>query len=111
MNDMLRKYDQKIRNLLEKKPAGTDWKDVLKTHREMVAIAQHERLIHLLVMLTVAIITTLVFLTIITTGMALLLYLGIPLFGLLIGYIIHYRFLENTTQNWQGLVGKIKNNF
>ena len=107
---MLREYDRKIKRLLDSKPADTNWKEILKTHQEMISIIRHERLLHLLVMLTVAIIVTIVFALIIVLEKMILLLLGVPLLSLFIGYIIHYRFLENTTQNWHKLSEEIKKN-
>ena len=106
---MLRKYDKEITKLLDTKPTGTKWKRALKTHKDMIVIIQHERLIHLLVTMTVAIIMFMTFLFIIAFKSSFLLFVGTPLLVLFIGYLIHYRFLENTTQRWQESTEEIRN--
>ena len=74
----------------------------------MISRIQHERLIHLLVTIFVGIAMTLASLLIILTGSSTLLLLDIPLLMLFVGYLFHYRFLENTTQNWYKIEDQIK---
>ncbi|MFA6081130.1 MAG: hypothetical protein WC741_01865 [Patescibacteria group bacterium] len=107
---MFKSYDTKIKKILEEKNPETDWKKVLKNHQVMIKRIQHKRLIHLLVTIFVGLVmSTSTFITIAvkTTG---LLFFCIPLAMLFIGYIFHYRFLENTTQNWYLLEDIIEDN-
>jgi hypothetical protein len=107
---MFKKYDAEIKETLSKKSSDTSWKEVLDTHKTMVARIQHERLVHLLVMLFVGIIMSLSFFIIIVTGKPDLLLIAILLLCLFLAYLLHYRFLENTTQNWYKLEDEIKEN-
>ena len=105
---MFKTYDKNIKEIISAKAPDTDWKNILEHHRVMLARIQHERLIHLLVMIFVGIIMSCsVFFTIVTMKPDLLIF-GIPLLFLFIAYIFHYRFLENTTQNWYLLEDQIK---
>ena len=74
----------------------------------MIAKIQHERLIHLLVTLFVGLVVTVSFLVVVVTQKPELLLFGVPLLLLFLGYLFHYRFLENVTQNWYLLEDQIK---
>lgn len=104
---MFKVYDLKIKGVLSDKKDSTNWKDVLKYHKHMISIIQHERLIHLLVTIFVGIVFMAAFFTTIITQIPSLLLLDIPLLALFVGYLFHYRFLENTTQNWYKLENQI----
>jgi hypothetical protein len=105
---MFKTYDIKIKKILSEKALNTDWMNVLENHREMIAKIQHERLIHLLVTIFVGTVMSISsFITLITKQQYLLIFC-IPLFFLFLGYLFHYRFLENTTQNWYLLEDQIK---
>ncbi len=100
MRLMFKQYNAEITTILAKKPVGTNWQTLLKQHRIMMARIQHERLIHLMVTGLVGIVMTIfVFMTIMTQNVFFLAVV-IPLLILFVGYIFHYRFLENTTQQW-----------
>jgi hypothetical protein len=106
---MFKSYNVRIKNILSEKPIDVDWDTILQDHRDMIAKIQHERLIHLLVTIFVGLVmSSSAFITIIT-GKTDLLFVCIPLLFLFIAYIFHYRFLENTTQNWYLLEDQIKN--
>jgi uncharacterized membrane protein len=105
---MFKKYDSQIKQILSEKSAETDWKSVLEKHKEMTAKIQHERLIHLLVMIFVGVVMSISFFAFFMTKDTVLLYIFTPLLFLFIGYIFHYRFLENTTQSWYIIEEEIK---
>jgi hypothetical protein len=108
---MFKTYDSQIKKLLSEKNSKINWKNVLENHKSMIAKIQHERLIHLLVTIFVGtIMSASAFITIITKQPDLIIFF-IPLTFLFIGYLFHYRFLENTTQNWYLLEEEIKKNF
>ena len=83
--------------------------DVVKLHERRLTWLMHERLIHLIVMCLTAVL--------VMFSMALVMFLpetmpfSIPLFliafVLLIFYIRHYFFLENTVQQWYVLYDKM----
>jgi hypothetical protein len=104
---MFKNYDLKIKKTLSDKEEGTNWEKVLKYHKLMISRIQHERLIHLLVTIFVGIVFMAAFFITIITKISNLLLLDIPLLALFVGYLFHYRFLENTTQNWYKLEDQI----
>ena len=105
---MFKTYDTRIKKILSTKVSYADWESALEDHRGMIAKIQHERLIHLLVTIFVGIVMSASsFITIITKKPDLLIFC-VPLLFLFLGYLIHYRFLENTTQNWYLLEDQIK---
>ncbi len=105
---MFKKYYLKIKKILFSKPSGTDWKKVLEDHREKIGQIQHERLIHLLVTIFVGLVLSIACFTTVVTQNLILLLFDIPLLLLFLGYLLHYRFLENTTQSWYLLEEEIK---
>ena len=108
MSNMFKDYDDQIKKALSSEEKREDWKEILEEHKAKVTQIQHERLIHLLVTMTVCIAMVLCVLTTIITSKASLLYLDFPLIALFTAYILHYRFLENTTQSWYKLTDRIK---
>ena len=106
---MFKKYQIKLEKSLEDK-SSKNWNEVLTDHKEMISLIQHERLIHLIVTVFVGTVMSLSFFITILTEKIYLLLLDLPLLILFIAYLIHYRFLENTTQKWYLLTEKIKEN-
>lgn len=91
-------YRSRIDLLLSKQDKATDWEDVLSEHLVQIAFFQHERLVHLIVTMTVAI------LTVISLAIGVIgdFPAGFVLAGmftiLLVPYIFHYYTLENEVQ-------------
>jgi hypothetical protein len=108
---MFKNYDLKVKRILSEKSKGVDWKSVLEYHRLMISRIQHERLIHLLVTVFVGVIMASAFFVTMVTEKSVILFLDVPLLILFVGYLFHYRFLENTTQNWYTLEDKIGEQF
>ena len=107
---MFKAYDLQIRKILSENNSETDWEGVLENHREIIAKIQHERLIHLLVTIFVGIVMSISFFATLIIKGTYLLIICTPLLVLFVAYIFHYRFLENTTQNWYLLENQIKKN-
>jgi hypothetical protein len=63
-----------------------------------IGFYQHERLVHLIVTMTFAIMTVISFFMLITAPSLPALLLALLFLGLTIPYIYHYYFLENSTQ-------------
>lgn len=63
-----------------------------------IGFYQHERLIHLIVTMTFAIMTVISFFILMTAHSVPALLLALLFLGLTIPYIYHYYFLENSTQ-------------
>lgn len=77
---------------------ATDWARLMKIHKEKTRYFQHERFVHLFVMILFALCTVASFLVIAVTELVLLIPLTLLFLGLLIPYISHYYFLENNVQ-------------
>lgn len=93
-------YQRHIQQILKENSSETDWKKEMKYFQIKLSQLQTERLIHLLVMLTVGI-ATLISCFITMTSQILPLFLLDGIFMVLFfAYILHYRKLENTTQSW-----------
>lgn len=105
---MFKKYDLEIKEILASNSSDLDWEKVLKYHKNMIKKIQHERLIHLMVMIFVGTIMSLSFFFTLLTEKFILVFVDVPLLGLFTGYLFHYRFLENTTQNWYKLEDRIR---
>ncbi|MRS12250.1 MAG: hypothetical protein EG823_04160 [Actinobacteria bacterium] len=89
---------------------GEDREALARYHLTRVEFLQHERLVHLLVMLFVGLCVLVMFLALIlepSVPMALLLLLFV---GLLIPYVLHYYLLENGVQRWYRLADEIEAN-
>ena len=77
---------------------NTDFVRLLDYHRDHIGYFMHERLVHLIVMVLFALSTVACFLVIAVTEKVILIPLAAALLCLLIPYIKHYYFLENSTQ-------------
>ena len=110
MKNRILSYRNRIDQLLLQNGEEIDWEEVLDEHLVQVAFFQHERLIHLIVTVTFAILEII--------SMAMLLYnfswgmLGLVfLVMVLLGpYISHYYLLENETQKMYIQYDKILQN-
>lgn len=103
MIDYMKKHESHVRETLENKRDPEALRELLALHEKKLEWMQHERLVHLLVMLFVCLFALL------SLGYALVCP-SIPvflLFGLLIilsvAYLIHYYRLENDVQKWYRL--------
>lgn len=92
-------YKNRIDTLINEDLPNTDWKKVLDEHLIQISFFQHERLVHLIVMVLFALMT----LTTIAVGIIAdypYMFLGtVMLLILLIPYISHYYLLENEVQH------------
>ena len=74
------------------------WTEILQEHLVQIGFFQHERLIHLIVTVTFAILTIMSFVASLVVGMPALLALTLLFVVLLIPYIMHYYTPENEVQ-------------
>lgn len=92
-------YKNRIDTLINENSPSTDWKKVMEEHLIQISFFQHERLVHLIVMVLFALMT----LTTIAVGIIAdypYMFLGtVMLLILLIPYISHYYLLENEVQH------------
>lgn len=91
-------YRKRIDALLAQPPQGTDWEAVLREHLTQISFFQHERLIHLIVTVTFALLTVIALAIYCIACYMPMLPLIILLLVLLIPYIGHYYTLENEVQ-------------
>ena len=103
MKNRILTYRKYIDSLLQS-DKGCDWKYIKQEHLTQVAFFQHERLVHLIVTITFAILELLTVCAYVIVGAidsALsmpLLVLAIAILILLVPYIKHYYLLENEVQ-------------
>ena len=108
---MFKKYDEEIIKIISDKSSTNDCKKILEKHRRMISYIQHERLIHIIVTMFVGLVMSIgAFITIITQKSDFLLFVFF-LLVLFVAYLFHYRFLENTTQNWYRIEEEILSKF
>lgn len=94
----LKHHEQLIQEILDKNDGKTDWKTISKMHERKLKYFQHERLIHLLVMLTTSMATLLSFFFTLILGMSVFVIFTLVLLVLSIAYVVHYFKLENGVQ-------------
>ncbi len=88
-------YMEYVRNQLRSGKINTEFVSMLLTR---IKFYQHERLIHLIVTMTFAIMTVISFYMLITTGGTGTVLLSLLFLGLTVPYVMHYYFLENSVQ-------------
>lgn len=98
MRKRILRYCRAVEQLLNAPPPGTDWTAVKQAHLQQLAFFQHERLIHLIVTMTFAVLTLLSAGIALLTEFVFLFLLTAALLVLLIPYIAHYYLLENKVQ-------------
>lgn len=94
----LRDHEIYLSKLLESDDKQINWKKEKKIHQEKIFYLQHERLVHLLVMLSVALFGLLSFFFTLILQINLLYLLSAIFFILTFFYILHYYQLENGVQ-------------
>jgi Flp pilus assembly protein TadB len=93
--------------MLQERPAGTDWDATKQDLLIQIGFFQHERLIHLLVTLSIALLMVIFLALMLLTEIWLLAVVFLILFVLLIFYFVHYYRLENGVQKLYGLYDEI----
>jgi hypothetical protein len=102
------KYQNRIEKLLDENPSGTDWEEELEFFKTKLLHFQIERVIHLLVTLTVGFAALLSCCVTFIYKSGLFGILDVIFIILFFAYILHYRKLENTTQSMYPTLDKIK---
>ena len=90
------------------KRSPEEWSKILEEHLTQIGFFQHERLIHLIVTVTFALMTLISMIASVTTGMPLLLILSLLFLVLLVPYIFHYYTLENEVQKMYAQYDEIR---
>ena len=97
LKNQMETYIKKIQDELEKNMSKEELEDLSCDYLTHIHFYQHERFIHLIVMVTVAV------LTMMSLGLAFMQFdemfiVAGMFFILLVPYIFHYMYLENTVQ-------------
>lgn len=95
-------YRGRIDALLANAPKETDWDAVMQEHLTQVSFFQHERLVHLIVTVTFALLTMIALAVYCIAEFIPMLALIVLLLVLLVPYIGHYYTLENEVQKMYG---------
>lgn len=99
MADRIKQYMAYINELLESEDEDIDWEAEMKKHLVEIAFFAHERLIHLIVTVTFAILSVMAFLYTISNFSLPMVLLIFALMCLMVPYIKHYYLLENCVQD------------
>ena len=98
MKKRILSYRNRIDNLLAHPEQISDLNAVIEEHLLQISFFQHERLVHLIVTVTVAILTLMSAGIFIVTAYLPVIMLFALLLVLLVPYIMHYYMLENEVQ-------------
>ncbi len=107
MWEYLKRHERWIRERLAEEHDAAGWEALRVVHERMIARMQHERLIHLLVTLFIALFGLL------SVGFAAVTHhlfafaLSLLLLGLVSAYLVHYFRLENGVQRWYHLADEL----
>lgn len=85
-------------HLLEENDSGLSYEELCEEHLRQISFFMHERLVHLMVTLTFAILGFLTFCVTCFTFSYGLIALLVAIMVLLVPYIMHYYLLENSVQ-------------
>ena len=108
MYEYLKKHQKFIEEKLEKEGKDYDWEGLRVFHQQQIGFMQHERIVHMFIMLFIALFLLLsVFATLIYSQAAFIWALDILFLILIVPYIIHYFHLENGVQDYYYLANEI----
>jgi hypothetical protein len=111
MNKQLQKLKKSLDGLLEADSASTDWNAESEKLLTKIKFYQHERLVHLIVTMTMSvltIITTGILFTIESDALIAVMLLFAMLLALTAAYLSHYFKLENHVQSLYDYYHKIQ---
>lgn len=98
MRKQIEEYVKAIKWILTEDDPNRDWKEEAAKHLVKIQFYQHERLIHLIVTALFAVMEVICVATLLTTGNLWSLALMVMILVLLVPYVGHYYFLENSVQ-------------
>lgn len=108
MEKRILSYRKYIDELLQKEDGNLDWQKIAAEHLVQVGFFQHERLIHLIVTVTFALLEMMSMCMTLVSFSPFLGLFTILLLVLLIPYIRHYYILENEVQKMYGQYDKMQ---
>lgn len=106
MRKYLTEYLAHLEALLES-GEEIDYDDLERSHLIMIEFMQHERLIHFLVTMLFSVCFFMIFCVFLVAEIAGLILLMVMILSLLIPYVAHYYFLENSVQKMYRLHDEI----
>lgn len=95
MKKEIQEYMDYVKEQLKKGEVTPEFLGMLITR---IKFYQHERLIHLIVTMTFAVMTVLSIVLLVTAGGTAAVLLSLMFLGLTVPYVAHYYFLENSVQ-------------
>lgn len=107
MKDQIQTYNNYIEDKLEKNDANENWETVSGDYLTKISFYQHERLVHLIVTALFAVMETIVVAAAVIAQSIGLIILAAAILILLVPYVAHYYFLENTVQKMYLIYDKI----
>lgn len=107
MKSQIQVYNNFIENKLKEDNTNEEWDKISKDYLVKINFYQHERLIHLIVTALFALMETIVITATVITESIGLMVLCAAILILLIPYVAHYYFLENTVQKMYLIYDKI----
>lgn len=110
MEQRILNYRKHIDGLLEKGNGDLDWAKIREEHLVQIGFFQHERLIHLIVTVTFALLEMMSMCMTLVSFTPFLGLLTVLLLVLLIPYIRHYYILENEVQKMYGQYDRMVEN-
>lgn len=106
MKPYMQKYESYLRKILDTPDSDMNWGVLRKEILVQIGFMQHERLIHFLVTMLFAVLFMLALCLFMFSPSVGTLLLAVLLLALLIPYIGHYYYLENTVQRMYVLYNK-----
>ncbi|MDE6034607.1 MAG: hypothetical protein K2G36_01675 [Ruminococcus sp.] len=107
MTEYLTDYMNTVAERLESCTERSELSTILSEHMDKIAFMQHERIVHFLVTMMFAIVLSIFIIGLLITENIMLTVLVTIILILLIFYIKHYYFLENTVQKMYKIYDKI----
>ena len=108
MKRQIKEYLNRIDTLLKIDAPGTDWEAVLRELLDKISFYMHERLVHLIVTVLFAVMETIFVVAAVMTESFRVSIIAIVVLILLIPYILHYYFLENSVQKLYLIYDELK---
>jgi len=104
----LLEIQKRTEQIVKENKSDTDWREEISYFQLELSHLNQERLIHLIVTLTVGVVgIASVFVTIFRPSLPLFV-LDIIFMGLFAAYIFHYKRLEDTAQYWYEIIHRLK---
>ncbi|HQI25264.1 MAG TPA: hypothetical protein PLV15_10500 [Smithella sp.] len=107
----MKNHENYVKGILEQNPDAEKLKELLAYHDKQIKWIQHERLLHLIVMLFVCLFTMMIFGCAVIRPSLSVILLFVILLILSAAYLLHYFRLENGVQKWYVIAGEIRRQF